>query len=91
MKAHEPSEQCKKVFAALSEYLDRELPPASCEELEVHLKGCPSCIEFVESLRKSIDLCRGYFPGELPKPFSESARHELQEAYRKMLLAREDH
>ncbi len=91
MKANEPSEQCKEVFAALSEYLDLELSPASCEELEAHLRGCPPCIEFVESLRKSIDLCRGYSPGELPKALGEEARHELHEAYKKMLLAREDH
>lgn len=91
MKVHEPSEQCKEVFAALSEYLDMELSPSSCEELEAHLKGCPPCIEFVESLRKSIDFCRSYSPTERPKPLSEDARHELQEAYKKMLLAREDH
>jgi len=90
MKAHEPSEQCKEVFAALSEYLDLELSPAFCAELEVHLQGCPPCIEFVESLRKSIDLCRGYSPAESPQPLSDNARHELQEAYLRMLQAREN-
>jgi len=90
MNAHETSEHCKAVFAALSEYLDLELSPASCAELEIHLKGCPPCIEFVESLRKSIDFCRSYSPGELPKALSAEARHELQEAYKKMLEARED-
>lgn len=90
MKAHEPSEKCKEVFAALSEYLDMELSPASCEELEEHLKDCPPCIEFVESLRKSIDLCRSYSPTDLPRRLTEDARHEVQEAYKKMLLARED-
>jgi anti-sigma factor RsiW len=89
LKTHEPSEQCKEVFAVLSEYLDMELSPAACEELETHLEGCPPCIEFVESLRKSIDLCRHYSPAEMPKPLSEAARHELQEAYRKMLVTRE--
>jgi anti-sigma factor RsiW len=88
MNAHEPSERCKEIFAVLSEYLDMELPPDSCQELESHLEGCRPCIEFVESLRKSIDLCREYSPTELPKPLSEEARHELQEAYEKMLSAR---
>ena len=89
MTTHEPGEQCKEVFAALSEYLDIELSPASCEELEAHLAGCPPCIEFVESLRKTISLCRNYSPVDLPKPLSEDARQELQEAYRKMLVARQ--
>ena len=89
MKTREPSEQCKEVFAALSEYLDMELSPASCEELEAHLAGCPPCIKFVESLRKSIGLCHRYSLAEPPKPLSKDARHELQAAYRKMLAARE--
>jgi anti-sigma factor RsiW len=91
MNAQEPSERCKEIFAVLSEYLDLELLPAACQELETHLEGCPPCIEFVESLRKSIDLCRQYSPTELPKPLSEDARHELQEAYEEMLSARRRH
>jgi len=89
VKAPEPSQQCKEVFAALSEYLDMELSPASCRELELHLHGCAPCIEFVESLRKSIDLCRNYAPAEGPQPLSGEARQQLQEAYKRMLSARE--
>ena len=88
MNAQEPSERCREIFAILSEYLDMELPPDSCEELESHLEGCPPCIDFLESLRKSINLCRGCSPVELPKPLSDDARQQLQEAYNKMLFAR---
>ena len=84
----EPSDRCKEIFAILSEYLDMELAPASCQELESHLEGCRPCIEFVESLRKSIGLCREYSPAELPKPLSEEAHHELQKAYERMLSTR---
>jgi len=89
MKAQETSERCKEIFGILSQYLDMELPPASCQELESHLEGCRPCIEFLESLRKSISLCREYSPSELPMPLSEEARHELKKAYDKMLSARE--
>lgn len=87
MNLPEPSERCKEIFAVLSEYLDMELTPDSCQELKSHIAGCPPCIEFVESLRKSIDLCREYSTAEMPKPLSEDARRQLQEAYKKMLLA----
>ena len=92
MTTHEPrpSEECKQVFAALSEFLDLELSPASCEELAAHLEGCPSCIQFLETLRKSISLCRQFSPEEMPEPLNQNARQALQEAYRKMLRARED-
>ena len=82
------SQQCQEVFAALSEYLDMELPPASCEELEAHLAGCAPCIEFVESLRKSIGLCREYETAARPAPLSAEARRQLEEAYRKMLTSK---
>ena len=88
MNAQEPSERCKEIFARLSEYLDMELSPESCRELELHLEGCPPCIDFLESLRKSIDLCREYSPTERSEPLSEDARRQLQEAYKRMLAAR---
>ena len=88
MESHEPTAKCKEVFALLSEYLNLELPPGACEEIETHLAGCPPCIEFAESLRKTVDLCRHYEPSELPAPAGEQAREQLLEAYRKMLAAR---
>ena len=90
MKLHEADQSCKEVFALLSEYLDQDLSTATCEALETHLQGCPPCIEFVETLRKSIDLCRQYAPAEVPQPLSDNARSQLRDAYRKMLSEREN-
>ena len=46
--AHDP-ERCKQIFALLSEYLDLELPPEACSEIELHMTDCAPCIEFSES------------------------------------------
>jgi len=86
-EAGKHSENCREVFALLSQYLDAELPAQSCEEIEAHLAGCPPCIEFLESLKHTIALCRGCPPGEPPGPLSPSARQELLKAYQKMLAA----
>ncbi len=88
MEPHKHNESCKEVFALLSQYLDLELPAESCREIETHLSGCAPCVEFVESLRKTIALCRSYEPSEMPAPLSSEARSELLGAYRKMLAAR---
>ena len=88
MASHVHTAKCKEVFALLSDYLNLELPPDACEEIEIHLAGCPPCIEFAESLRKTVELCRRYRPAELPKPIGTQARQQLIEAYRKMLAAR---
>jgi RNA polymerase sigma-70 factor, ECF subfamily len=79
---------CGRVFALLSEYLDRELPPATCAEMEQHLRGCPECIEFVRSLKRSMELCR-QFGSSLPAPpVNAVAMGNLREAYEKMLARR---
>ena len=72
----------------LSEYLDLELPPEACRELEAHLAGCPPCIEFAESLRKSVALCREHRAGEVPGPISQEARERMQAAWQRALAAR---
>jgi RNA polymerase sigma-70 factor (ECF subfamily) len=86
--AHEHDENCKKMFALLSEYLDMELPADACKEMDAHIAGCGPCAAFTESLRKAIELCRKYQPKELPEPIARDAREKLHEVYRKMLAGR---
>ena len=85
MKPHEQTEDCKAIFAALSEYLDTELPPDACEKIEAHLASCAPCVDFVESLRQTVELCRRYKPAKLPEPIGSQAREKLLEAYRQAL------
>ncbi|MGD0360597.1 MAG: zf-HC2 domain-containing protein [Bryobacteraceae bacterium] len=81
------TEDCKRIFATLSAYLDLELPPEACREMAAHLAGCPPCVEFAESLRKTVALCHEYRPSEMPEPISEAARARLMEAWQKALAA----
>jgi hypothetical protein len=88
MESHEQTEICRELFAMLSDYLNLDLPPAACQEIESHLAGCPPCIEFADSLRRTVDLCRSYRPDEMPAPISEDARERLLDAWHKMLSSR---
>lgn len=88
MEPHERSEKCKEVFSLLSEYLDLELPPDACKEMEAHISGCAPCVEFTDSLRKTVELCRQYQPQALPEPLGAEAREQLLGSYRKMMAAR---
>ncbi len=83
------TEKCKEIFSLLSDYLNLELPADACQEIEAHLAGCPPCIEFAESLRKTVELCQGYRPTELPEPIGKQAREQLLDAYQKVLRARQ--
>jgi len=49
---------CRDLFAQLSEYLDGRVEPATCEEMERHIEGCPACVAFLHDLRGAIDRCR---------------------------------
>ncbi|MFN7925149.1 MAG: zf-HC2 domain-containing protein [Bryobacteraceae bacterium] len=75
-------ESCKEVFARLSEYLDGELPPDLCDRIAQHIEGCGPCVEFVESLRKSVEMCRQIPVAERPAPMKAQVREELLTAYR---------
>lgn len=77
-------QECKEIFARLSEYLDQDLPPDVCEQIERHMAGCAPCEEFVESLRRTVDLFREHATGAAPGPLPERARAELLEAYRRI-------
>ena len=90
MDSHERSEKCKQVFSLLSEYLNLELPPDACQEMEAHIAGCAPCVEFTESLRKTIEICHQYRPMEMPEPLGSHAREQLLDAYTKMLGARKN-
>ena len=82
------TENCRDIFAGLSAYLDGELTPEARRELEEHLCGCPPCVEFVESLRCTVDLCHKFQPEAKPSSMSAEARDQLLAACRKMLADR---
>jgi len=82
---------CDRVFALLSEYLDQELAPATCEELEEHLGGCPECIQFVLSLKRSVQLCRHYGEYRTAPPIDPEVMAGFRRAYQEMLARRRTH
>ncbi len=79
---------CSSIFALLSGYLDRDLPPVECAELEQHIQSCAPCVAFVDSLKKSVQLGKGYAPASDVPALAPETKQKLQEAYQRMLAAR---
>jgi anti-sigma factor RsiW len=79
---------CSTIFALLSEYLERDLPPADCDELERHIQACEPCVAFVESLKKSVALGQGYTPVTEVPALAPETKQSLKDAYHRMLAAR---
>jgi RNA polymerase sigma-70 factor (ECF subfamily) len=51
-------DECRELFANLSEYLDGKVEPATCDQMRGHIEACPSCVAFLRDLRAAIDRCR---------------------------------
>jgi anti-sigma factor (TIGR02949 family) len=47
---------CKAMLGSLSEYIDGELPPELCQEIEQHLAGCDNCRIVLNTTKRTIDL-----------------------------------
>jgi len=58
--------KCGEILEKLSEYLDGELDPKLCQELETHMKDCNPCLIFVNTLKKTITLYQ--YAGHEPLP-----------------------
>lgn len=55
-----PSRQCRKLFSALSDYLDRDLDPTLRRFVEEHMRECRPCEAFLSSLEETIARCRRF-------------------------------
>jgi anti-sigma factor (TIGR02949 family) len=47
---------CKELLGSLSSYIDGELSPELCQELEKHLAGCNDCRVVLNTTKRTIDL-----------------------------------
>lgn len=72
---------CKDVLQHLSEYLDEDLPPGTCDEIARHLSECSDCEENKQALLRSIEECRRFRAGEQPRELPADVREELRAAY----------
>ncbi len=47
---------CQEFLSQISDYLDNDMDPITCDELERHLVDCPNCRVFVDTLKKTVYL-----------------------------------
>lgn len=87
MSGHGPgSEGCREMLARLSEYLDGELDDALCRQFDAHMGDCPPCQDFLESLRRTVDVL-----GRLPRPsLTPEHKRQIVEAYDRLKGASRD-
>ncbi|VAX17882.1 hypothetical protein MNBD_NITROSPINAE01-1067 [hydrothermal vent metagenome] len=71
--------ECREIFDRLSEYIDRELDPSLCDEIENHIKDCEPCVAFINTLKKTVELFNKELPSnDIPKPVSANLHEFLK-------------
>jgi RNA polymerase sigma-70 factor (ECF subfamily) len=53
-----PGAPCPDIPRLFSRYLENEIGPSVCAEMEQHLAGCPRCRRACDSLKRTLELCR---------------------------------
>jgi len=84
MTPHPPS-RCRELLERLSRYIDDDLEPRERRSLVNHLRRCPCCEEFADSLRRTVLLCQEAGKRRLPADVRARARNRIAQ-----LLAEEE-
>ncbi len=80
------SRPCRRLFAALSDYMDGVVDDAMCEEMDRHIDDCEPCQAFLASLKNTVAQCRSYRPQFDPQR-AEELRRALLLKYQQAVTA----
>jgi anti-sigma factor RsiW len=76
------NQTCQSGVELLMDYLEGVLPPDLRAAVERHVSGCPRCVAFVESYRRTPGILRNATAVRLP-PDLALRLHELLRAWRR--------
>jgi anti-sigma factor (TIGR02949 family) len=63
---------CEELLGSLSSYIDGDLSPELCQELEKHLAGCDNCRVVLNTTKRTIELVHSPVEkGPLPEDVRE--------------------
>ncbi|HEX6862176.1 MAG TPA: zf-HC2 domain-containing protein [Thermoanaerobaculia bacterium] len=63
-ETRKPVIPCTEVLEFLWAYVSGELPPGQSTEFERHFATCDSCVAYLDSYRKTVELTRNACPAD---------------------------
>ena len=58
---------CRHMMSVFCDYIDRDLQQRVCRRLERHLRDCPECKLYLDTLKKTVTLYRSMKDPALPR------------------------
>lgn len=74
--------KCQELLKMLNEYVEGDIDPAVCRDLEKHLAGCNPCKVVIDNIRKTISLYKNDEAYELPVDFKQRLHQALRDKWR---------
>jgi RNA polymerase sigma-70 factor, ECF subfamily len=75
-----PSARCKRLFALLSDYVDQQIDPSLCADVEGHLGDCSPCKAYLASLEETVRRCQRHCTEELKAKVRAQVRNLIRES-----------
>jgi anti-sigma factor RsiW len=69
---------CLAMFEKLSEYIDGELDHATCEKIKKHAEECVACFSCLETLKRTVALCKSVAEKPIPLELSRKLQAIIQ-------------
>lgn len=76
----QPSARCKRLFALLSDFINREVDPSLCADVEGHLGDCSPCKAYLASLEETVRRCQRHCTEELKAKVRAQVRNLIRES-----------
>jgi anti-sigma factor RsiW len=73
---------CQGLVDLLCDFLEGDLGPEEGQELERHTEECPPCMAFLNTYRKTAEICRNLSPSDIPSDLKERLKR-LSESRRR--------
>ncbi|VAX15583.1 hypothetical protein MNBD_NITROSPINAE03-684 [hydrothermal vent metagenome] len=72
---------CQDILDKICDYIDKELDPAICKDIEDHIEDCEPCVAFINTVKKTVDLFKktGQEPPDIPEPVSSNLMSFLKD------------
>ena len=74
--------KCKDLLRMLNDYVDGDLDPGLCQELEKHFAGCNPCRVVVDTIRRTIQVYKDGNLCEMPLDMRRRLRRALREKWK---------